>query len=420
MQITEVAPTPQKIGILVAPIASNPSEAVSSSVIDLDKNMPAHFGRGYDSLRAQFRTDAVVPSVGSTIKSVTHSKAQTIHCSLQRIENHSQLRGALKIPAGASCSHLLGNTSAKNKYAQQIGVNEYSLYIVAHIHVVHSTATLTTPVLTGEAKIRLARNPRPTECLNCFGDGFVSSIATGGEMFGVLEIAAKNAAEQESFATELSGIMGDWPSAGEMTNSLVRLSKRTLARLTVYRHGGSGPVPTNLEELIAAVENLPQQAQKPEASVPLRATLQSYAGIPGLPPACVVHVERQNEAMNRLANDHDAVALQQANWEFIRKNPLQFKKEAGHKASAASTALGVLLTSIESRAKQILEKPFAALPEIKTVIGLNLIAPPRILPVQLAITTGVVDKGNSAWHEGNWAGSRMKTTTSSTSTASTR
>src|SRR3954469_7824702 len=101
-------------------------------------------GLGYDVLTGVATKSPAV--LGTSLTAPAGAGGQIVKTTLQIVQESSVLHQALGISVDASVGNLFGDAGAKFKFASDIAVNSFSLYVVVGVEVFNATRTLDNPV----------------------------------------------------------------------------------------------------------------------------------------------------------------------------------------------------------------------------------------------------------------------------------
>jgi hypothetical protein len=298
-------------------------------------------GLGYDVLTGVALKSTAVE--GTSLTAPAQAGGQIVKTTLQIVQEASVLRQALGISVEASAGNLFGDASAKFKFANDIAVNSFSLYVVVGVEVFNATLTLDNPVLS-QAAWDLLKVHNQSRFRDRFGDRFILGLKTGGEYFAVYKVESLDRAEASSVAAAIHARAGAPPVAGASLDA--DISSRTSSSkykldvsVYVYQSGGTSiTTETTLDAIMQKAHLFPTLVGS-DAAVPYSMLLHDYTEL-ALPADGLTFVDVQNQqdvltfnaslldGFNTVVNDID----------FIRKNIDQFKNADGSEVDDAVMA----------------------------------------------------------------------------------
>lgn len=198
-------------------------------------------GLGYDVLTGVASKSKAVEGISLTAPA--QAGGQTVTTTLQIVQETAVLHQALGISVDASAGNLFGAASAKFKFANDIAVNSFSLYVVVGVQVFNATLTLDNPVLS-QAALDLLKANNKSRFRDRFADRFIVGIKTGGEYFAVYKVESTDSQERTTIAAEIHARVGAPPVSGASLDadiaSKTASSKSKLdVSVFVYQAGGA-------------------------------------------------------------------------------------------------------------------------------------------------------------------------------------
>jgi hypothetical protein len=289
-------------------------------------------GLGYDVLTGAANKSTAV--IGAALTAPAQAGGQTVITTLRIVQESSVLHQTLGVSVDASVGNLYGDLSAKFKFASDIAVNSFSLYVVVGVEVFNAVLTLDDPVLSPAAEALLrTRNPRRFR--DRFGDRFILGIKTGGEYFAVYKVQSFDEEERTTVAAQVHARFGAPPVAGgsldaEVSDAISKSKHKLDVSVYVYQAGGGNiNTETTLDAIMQKARVFPTLVGAAQA-VPYSMLLHDYSEL-RLPDDSLSFVDIQNQQDTlkfnaRLLSGFDAVVN---DIDFIRQNIDQFKKADG-------------------------------------------------------------------------------------------
>lgn len=284
------------------------------------------YGIGVDAVSGQVKGQPLAPG---SITDLTGAGGQGVQLRTERVETTEALAETLNISAELDVSYGLFGSNAKFDFLREVRVNQYSLFIVTATAVENAFRRLDRPELTSQARSLLEAG-QPGRFRQQFGDAFVSGLATGGELYGVIRIDTRDEAEREEISAKLDASYSTFVEfSGGFSKAVEAAASRKALSLRVFQRGGSDPsIPANPEEFFRkALGFAPTVAG--DKAVPYSALLLGYEtlDLPSGPSPIditmarevMASIGRQRSMLFGLINDIDYILL----------NPGQFAFEHG-------------------------------------------------------------------------------------------
>ena len=295
-------------------------------------------GLGYDVLTGVATKSTAAQ--GPSLTAPAQAGGQIVTTTLQIVQETRTLQQTLGISVDASAGNLFGDASAKFKFANDIAVNSFSLYVVVGVQVSNATQTLDNPVLS-QAASDLLRDGNQARFRDRFGDRFILGIKTGGEYFAVYKVESSSDVERSSVAAEIHARAGAPAVAGASLDadisSKTQSSKNKLnVSVYVYQAGGAKiNTETTLDAIMQKAKVFPTLVGT-DQGVPYSMLVHDYSEL-RLPNdgLSFVDIQNQQDVMNFNAGLLNGFSTVVNDIDFIRKNIDQFKNADGGPADDA-------------------------------------------------------------------------------------
>lgn len=289
-------------------------------------------GLGYDVLSGAATKSTAVE--GTSLTAPAQAGGQTVTTTLQIVQESTTLQQTLGISVDASAGNLVGDASAKFKFASDIAVNSFSLYVVVGVEVFNATQTLDTPVLS-QAASDLLRDGNQARFRDRFGDRFILGIKTGGEYFAVYKVESSSDVERTSVAAEIHARAGAPAVAGasldaDISSKTQSSTNKLDVSVYVYQSGGANiNTETTLDAIMQKAKVFPTLVGA-DQGVPYSMLVHDYTELK-LPNdgLSFIDIQNQQDVMNFNATLLNGFSTVVNDTDFIRKNIDQFKNPDG-------------------------------------------------------------------------------------------
>jgi hypothetical protein len=190
-------------------------------------------GRGYNLL-----TDKVHDfCLGSSEMRANHGlDGKSIYFSLDLIEDTKTLARKMSVSASASISYGLFGGEGKAKFVAESEMSQNSVFALATIRVRNAPLILFNPKLAADAAETLVANPERFR-ERC-GDGFIGSITSGAEYYGLIEIATSSEVEKRDVKAAVSASGGIWSAKVEFEKAVNSAVKNKTVHVRTIQGGG--------------------------------------------------------------------------------------------------------------------------------------------------------------------------------------
>lgn len=301
-----VAPTsPPTLGTMESTLPETATLLGFSDIRTIAPQPTTLLGRGYNTLRDDFRGDCVARAAAKTTFSGTTGGPSTTY-RISYLEDASELRRQLGLSASASIGMGISNADASAKYYSSMVTTSQTSYLLVEVTVVNQSETLEEFVFTDYAKNMLIAKDYAGFLTLC-GDRFVAARTTGGSLRGIFEFATTTAQQKQEIGASLRGSSGLFKGSAEFNSVMESISKKVKYEAFLVKQGGTGSVlPTTVEELKTLASQFESKVSGPNAKDAwvISATLADYGVV--LPPLGqqIRHLDRERKSFRLLAKLH--------------------------------------------------------------------------------------------------------------------
>ncbi len=218
-----------ELGNLIAAVGE---ASVVVERLDFDNVVP---GRGYD-LVTDSASDFCLTSTDAI--PIEGTDGQEVVFGLQLIEDSKSLAKAMEISAAASIKFGFFGGEVKAKFVEQTEMSQTSVYALASVRVRNAPRVVRNTVQKEDAWRTLARNA--TRFRERCGDGFVSSIRTGGEFFGIIEISTSTEREKQELTSSIKGGGMTWSAEAAFSRAINSTVANKNVKVHTIQSGGLG------------------------------------------------------------------------------------------------------------------------------------------------------------------------------------
>jgi hypothetical protein len=238
-----------------------------SLTIPVDPARPVRLGRGYDSFTGILRGDAVLAG-GQNQKTIGGGQQPTY--TIRAVTSAGDLKAWLGVPAAGSFERLWGPVDARAGFVGSLRLHRYRTYLLVHCTVEQATTMLESLDVNDEVKAFVGTDsPDMSRFYDKWGDTFVASYVTGGELIGLVELQTESDEAQASLAAQIDAVGGSWSAASDFRAQIEKLPRSTEASVAVYANGTAGPV-ASVDQMVAAVRSFPDEVDPAKGGQPRR------------------------------------------------------------------------------------------------------------------------------------------------------
>ena len=334
-------------------------------------------GTGFDTLRYEPCGRAVEEKLKD---SAPVDGGQKTLYKLSIIEDERHFRETLSISASASFKGLMANASARMSLFHSLKIDTYSLYVLASVSVINATVGLRQPGLREDARKEWTSTRERSQrklFVKTFGDVYVNSITSGGELFALFEFSCSSLEEKSDLAISLSGGMGAWGGSANYQKSIEDFRKHSSLSLHIARDGGTGDLPDpDLDALLQAAQSFPNDVQA--LPVPIFFQTQRYSRVPDLGTDIDVEARHARYKIEDLARVNDVLESRASSWEYAQNKPELFNQIASQTVRQEIDKIQEMSIAMTRMAEDVAENRFDDLEAYK-VPSLDSIARPPFI-----------------------------------------
>lgn len=236
-----------------APIALS-----TSSEISLPPEITIALGLGYNSLQDTFRANAIQVS-DDDIASVSMNKSGIVQSSSLRLADEAtsigqqirykfefastlyELRESLKVSAEASFGGSSFSASAKAQFFSSFDLSRTASYIVFSMEVVNAMERLENCQLTSDAAA-LLNSGDFARFFSVYGDEYVTTITTGGDMTIVFEVNSQSEQTKRDFDAQFSVGYGAFNASGSIEKKFSEVLQDKQINVRFLKRGGDSGI----------------------------------------------------------------------------------------------------------------------------------------------------------------------------------
>jgi formylglycine-generating enzyme required for sulfatase activity len=323
-------------------------------------------GKGYNILTGQPSIEYVTFTDKGTPGNNTGQKSTLLY---KQITSSQELAVALDLNAelnvNASWFTAKGSLKAKILQSSASKINSYTTFGLIHVKVDNLIEDIKNPSLN-QAALDLIKNETVAGFHRRAGHEYVSGIISGGELIITIEITSNDAETKKQVDAALNAAF----SAADImpTNSLevsaeaksnfsdLARTKNISIQVTCKREGGSGLLPTTIEEALICAKNFPDAVKS--AATPIQAYCMPFELLPDYPGEMQQLVfQRQQRVLKSLWQQYTDALDMLSNVDYILIRPEQFDEVEIQTLKAGKKKLQERLDDITDRAQEYSHSP---------------------------------------------------------------
>jgi hypothetical protein len=281
--------------------------------------------KGYDLLGGIPKGDCVQST--DLDDAATGADGNVSTFSIQYINDAQELHKVMNVSAAAKFSALGGGgASAKASYANQVNVNQYSVYAFVSVNV-QKGAKMYRNVNLKNAVAKYVEDPSfsADQFRKRCGDRFIVGQKTGGELTAVIEIKASSRSEKEEISASVKGNSGVWNASANFASSLQKLNSKHSMSINAFKAGGtSAALPATADQLVTRA--LSFESEVDTRSVPTTAILAEYETTDNWPFVSAADVKASVDILEQLNRTRLTINTNRANISYVLENRSQFNE----------------------------------------------------------------------------------------------
>ncbi len=255
------------------PLAGLEADGSQTQPLELENLFP---GRGYDLVADTAKGFCLEPAAAAP---VDETGGQEVVFSLQVIEDSKSLAREMQVSAAASLKFGFAGGEAKAKFVEESELSQTSVYALVAVRVLNPHRVVREIEFRQAAIGTLMRDP--VRFRELCGDGYVSSIRTGGEYFGLLEVSTSTEKERQELTASISASGMTWSAEASFHNAVNNSVAHKRIKLRTIQLGGSGieAAPcTDVRCLLARAHDMAENIRK--SPVLVSAQVMPYSTVP--------------------------------------------------------------------------------------------------------------------------------------------
>lgn len=228
-------------------------------------------GSGFETLRGEVRQSCV-----TTVPAPQRS-SQSIEFEMTRVTTSSELARSSGMAVGASFDTGIWSGSMDASLARLTRSSEHSVRFVARIMVTNSDQSARSAVILPD----MAARPQ-AEFRRLCGNGYVSSVLTGGEFVALIEYDATSAAEAQAFASTIRlahATGGDATASFREALSQFSSTERLHVRYSIRGVAGHMPQDQTVSAALEFARQFPGWVQQAGQPFSFRVTQYPIGGV---------------------------------------------------------------------------------------------------------------------------------------------
>jgi hypothetical protein len=221
------------------------------------------YGRGVDVLTGAQLGIAVDP--GPVAR---QSGGLNVSFRITRVDSQEELLHAIGVDVETSAHFSLFSSEGIFGFINQLTMSRQSTHLLVRVVATYPAETLTHPRYTDEA-LALLKTVTPDQFRARFGDGFVSSMQTGGEYFALFSILSESLDIQQcacaSLKADFENSLTVFFAPGGFSQQTRDLLSNCVVRILTYQQGGgadgSSPA-SDPEKILQRISEFPKLVEQ--------------------------------------------------------------------------------------------------------------------------------------------------------------
>ncbi len=310
------------------------------SVLNKPKNIPKteldytenfgdyYFGNGFNSFTGKSTGTCISYNNKETVN--PNGSGKKVIFEIQQITNQLELNRAFSLEAGAGFRFGLGAIDGKAKFAKDLKIYDYSIFILAKVEVLNPEISISNYTLTPFA-LDILKGMQTDKFLQACGNEFVEGISYGASIYAVFEFETKSKSEYLSKQAQLKASFGIFSNKINFSQNISKLVSFGNIKFKFFQQGGPTgesfktdlSIPQEKDEVISFIESFAANVTL-ENSVPIKARTSLYNAIVPLEFEINEDLQNQKNVLEFLEKKRIHYLHAQANYSFITANSKDF------------------------------------------------------------------------------------------------
>ncbi|QIS12235.1 hypothetical protein [Nocardia arthritidis] len=276
------------------------------------------FTVGVDSASGSARNAAAT----GTPSTVPNAGGSTISFHMEQVETVEDLLNSVGVSAKASGGIGLFSASARFDFAQSCKVHSSSVFLIVAVQVTEAFQSVLSPGIKPEAAALLA-NGDTDRFREEFGDLFVRGILSGGQFFGVVEVATRDQTDAKKIAAGLSASYAAFSASGTFDKTFTDTVSSHRTKVTCFVEGGQNlELPTGVDTMTKRAVGFPKELEG--HAVPYLALLDDYGVLPLPKGPNFADLQHQQDVLTECARLRNLHQQWLNDLDYIDGNPGEF------------------------------------------------------------------------------------------------
>lgn len=315
------------------------------------------FGSGFNSATHKEHFSVVdYNNVDSNTEIIANATGNTGRTTITTCESKEELRNSLDITKSVTAKFNYAGAKAsytnKEHLLNETAVTRYNKIAIVKAEYVNEPRVIINPSIDKQL-LELAKKD-PVQFMHTCGDMFVSKIYTGGALYGVFDLKARNSSEKESNQSfiEVTGeYLGNSVRAStDVTKVREKFNETKQNKTIIITEGGAMVTPSDgtLESFLKFTGNFKKEVStKDGAPVVLYVQLEPYENIAGFPKIDFSPIRvHQRSFLEKAQKCEDALQTSIDNANYVLNNSFLFSKNDSIAADTVNTNYQILQTSL--------------------------------------------------------------------------
>ena len=373
----------------------------------VDNRANIQIGAGYDSIREKARGHCLAEESNLNPSTLPGTeRAKKILFDMSVVRSREELMRYMNVSATATLSYGISGGSAKINMINNQYIRKDSLVVVVQAKVENSSRSVGSIDLDAQFKKLYTEDPAGFH-LRC-GDGYVSGITTGGELYGIFEYQGLTKEERSLLESSISAGGTGFKANGKLTKEQQQSLSHSKLRVRYIQSGGTESTPINAAAFFSKAAGFAKAINSGGGgevgnSWPLSVTLQDYyaAGLPAGDRSQITTLNNKRAIIRDLTKRFDHWQNRKLRIDDIQANPATYSSHDPALIQAESQLATTNLEAILSAATTCFSDVYACqepgefkksnvtLPIEKTITTPRSqpSGPPLIVSMQLKILT---------------------------------
>jgi hypothetical protein len=342
---------------------------------------------------------------------------QRVESFIDVVEDLRELRETLRISMSAAARGFGGRASAHYSLYRDMQFNSNDVFALLHVVVINDTEAMVDPCLSKRALTEWTHQPpsqTKRDFVRVFGDSYVSSITSGGELFAIFQFHSSSQRERQTIKADAKAKFASFKVSMNYEKLTELFEHHTNFTSRISQVGTNEKLPGNsLADLLKYAEDFPNKvnpAKQDGVGVQIFFTASPISKIPDQLTDIYLVSRPAQEKLEDIARVQDQIMVRLGQARFAKGTPALFPGVAKQDMETMIDELERTQIGLERLAEEVADHRFEPLDNVVVGDVASLPRPPSAggggeipIKVMLAAVTNPKSLGDLQVNGSEWA-----------------